>query len=193
MKQAFLIFLLFHFDCHFTAKKPSDSYWTSMKHNFPFKNVQAFVIDSMMQSTYKKLPRTHNVFLDSLANENPTYFYSWQERDTLTNEFTVVSKRFERGPAIFYLIFSKQDSLISATQIAGEGSEAGYKFETKSRIIAKDTFLHIGAITDVIHFGKKTKGDSIFSFLVITKDGKMIEHKYDQKLEINFEKGNDKL
>ncbi len=150
----------------------------SLKDSFPHNNVHNFVIDSTLQDAYKMLPKTNNSFLDSIAGNMPTYFYSWQEQDTLTNEFTIVSKPGERGTAIFYLIFNKKDNLLSATQIAGSGGEGGYLYETRSKFITKDTLESISAVTDFYDYDigintKKTKGDSTFFYLTVLKDGKI--------------------
>ena len=123
----------------------------------------------------------------------PGYLYSWQERDTTTNEFTIINDDGELGLKIFYFILDKEGRLLSYTQIGGRGSEGGYCFETRSKFINPDTLLNIGAITQWSNFVNKqkterTKGDSTFSFLIFEKTGKVTQKVFKEVKELNFDK-----
>ncbi len=102
----------------------------------------------------------------------PGYLYSWQDRDSIKNAFTIIHDDGELGLKIFYFILSKNDSLLSWKQIGGKGSEGGYWFETRSKFLSNDTLLNIGAITQWLEFDKqkkmeKTKGDTTFTYFII--------------------------
>lgn len=123
---------------------------------------------------------------------NTGYLYSWQDRDTTKNEFTIINDDGELGLKIFYFILDKKDSLLSWTQIGGKGSEGGYWFETRSKFISRDTLLNIGAITQWLDFDKqkkmeKTKGDTTFSYLTIDRNGKVTEKVFKEVKDLNFD------
>lgn len=128
---------------------------------------------------------------DSIIGD-PGYLYSWQDRDTTKNEFTIINDDGELGLKIFYFILDKKDSLLSWTQIGGKGSEGGYWFETRSKFINPDTLLNIGAITQWLDFDNKermtkTKGDSTFSYHIIDKTGKVTGKVLKEVKELNFD------
>jgi hypothetical protein len=104
----------------------------------------------------------------------------------------VVKDDGELGLRIFYLILDKNDSLISCTQVAGKGSEAGYWFETWTRIKDKDTMLHFAAVTQWYDLDKhqqmlKPKGDTTFSWLLIDRNGKLTETVYKEVEHLHYE------
>ena len=128
---------------------------------------------------------------DSIIGD-PCYLYSWQDRDTTKNEFTIISDDDELGLKISYFILDKKDRLLSWTQIGGKGSEGGYWFETRSKFISHDTLLNIGAITQWLDFNKNqkmknTKGDTTFSYLIIHSNGKVTEKIFKEVKDLYFE------
>lgn len=119
------------------------------------------------------------------------FLYSWHDRDTSKNEFTILKDDGELGLKIFYIILDKKNRLLSYTQIGGKGYEGGYSFETRSKFISRDTLLNIGAITQVWDSDKqtrmeKTKGDTTFSYFIIDNAGKVTEKVFKQIKELNF-------
>jgi len=81
---------------------------------------------------------------------------------------------------------------LSSTQIAGRGGEGGYLFETRSRFLAQDTLLRIGAITKMVrrgNYGKyeKDRGDTTFSHLYFDRVGTTQEKEIGRHFELNFE------
>ena len=122
----------------------------------------------------------------------PGYLYSWQDRDSIKNEFTIILDDGELGLKIFYFILSKNDSLLSWKQIGGKGSEGGYWFETRSKFLSNDTLLNIGAITQWLDFDKqknmeKTKGDTTFTYFIIQSDGKVTEKIFKEVKDLHFQ------
>lgn len=177
-----------------TAEAPS--FWEAKKDSFPMQNLKDFVSDSTLSANYKNFPTAISATIDSLYSNPKAYLYSWQERDPSKNEFTVVVDDGEHGNKIYYLIFSKEDSLISSTQIAGKGSEGGYWFEIRSHFIAADTLSQIGAITKWLDFEtfkpmNDSKGDSTFSYLIFDRLGQVKEIEVSRKFELDFEKNMD--
>ncbi len=139
-------------------------------------------------NNFKKI--RHPMF-DSIIGD-PGYLYSWQDRDTTKNEFTIINDGGELGLGIFYFILDKKDSLLSWTQIAGKGSEGGYWFETKSKFISYKTLLNIGAITQWLDFDneqkmERTKGDTTFSYLTIDMNGKVTKKIFKVVKELHFQ------
>ncbi len=154
------------------------SYWESMKDSFPLRNVQKFASDSTLEANYKTYPKIKNSLLDSVISRENIYLYSWQERDTSKNEFTVLLDDGELGLKLFYLVFTKHDSLLSYTQLSGSGGEAGTRYETRSHFLSKDTLFQVGTITQFYNHagpGPQMASDSTFSRLYFDKSGKVIE------------------
>ncbi len=146
--------------------------------------------DSILAADYKMLKKISHPIFDKISS-NPVYLYSWQDRDSAKNEFTVVKDDGELGLKIIYIILDKKDSLISSTQIAGKGSEGGYWFETKSKFLNNDSIINIGAITQWLDFDKrqnltKPRGDSTFSYFIVEKNGNMTEKIFKEVKEISF-------
>lgn len=188
-----VIIVFIFIGCKGLTNKPA-SYWETQKANFRYQNKKEFVSDSLLwadfqANSFKKLK--HPMF-DSIIGA-PGYLYSWQDRDTTKNEFTIINDDGELGLKIFYFILDRKDSLLSWAQIAGKGSEGGYWFETKSKFISQDSLLNIGAITQWLDFDNNqqltsTKGDSTFSFFIFDKTGKVTEKVFKEVLELNFDK-----
>lgn len=191
MRLQILIIVLLFISCYGLTKK--NSFWETQKTNFKYQNKKEFVSDSLLwadfeANSFKKL--SHPMF-DSIIG-HPGYLYSWQNRDTTKNEFTIINDDGELGLKIFYFILDKKDSLLSWKQIGGKGIEGGYWFETRSKFITPDTLLNIGAITQWLDFDKKevmtkTKGDSTFSYLIIDKTGKVTEKVFREVKDLNFD------
>ena len=123
---------------------------------------------------------------------DPVYLYSWQERDPIQTEFTVIKEEGELGLKIFYFILDKKGRLLSCTQVAGRGSEGGYWFEARSKFVGPDTILSTGAITQWYDFDKqqkmeKTKGDTTFSCYVIGKSGNVTGKVFKEVKDLHFE------
>ena len=149
--------------------------------------------DSTLRADFKAnaFEKIRHPLFDSIIGD-PGYLYSWQDRDTTKNEFTIINDDGELGLKIFYFILDKKDSLLSWTQIGGKGSEGGYWFETRSKFISHDTILNIGAITQWLDFDKqqkmeKTKGDTTFSYLTIDSKGKVTEKVFKEVNDLHFE------
>ena len=128
---------------------------------------------------------------DSILGDK-VYLYSWQDREKTKNEFTVINDDGELGLKIFYFILDKKDSLLSWKQIGGKGSEGGYWFETRTKLLNKDTMLNIGAITQWLDFDKMKelkikKGDTTFSYLIIDQFGKVTEKVFKEVKDLHFE------
>jgi len=192
MRLLISIIVLLFISCNGLTKK-SFSFWETQKNNFKYQNKKEFVSDSILwvdfeANSFKKI--RHSMF-DSIIGD-PGYLYSWQDRDTTKNEFTIINDDGELGLKIFYFILDKEDSLLSWTQIGGKGSEGGYWFETRSKFISHDTLLNMGAITQWLDFDKKqkmerTKGDTTFSYLTIDGNGKVTEKVFKEVKDLHFE------
>ena len=133
----------------------------------------------------------HPLF-DSIFPSDPVYLYSWQDQDETKTEFTVIKDDGELGLKIFYFILDKNEKPLSITEIAGKGSDYLYWFETRSRFISKDTMLNIGSITMWYDLNKRkqldsTKGDSTFSYFIISTAGKMTEKVFKEVKDLHFE------
>ena len=171
------------------------SYWEKQKDNFRYQNKSEFVSDSTLWADYKSFTTSrHSLFGNSLFGNffsNKVYLYSWQNRDSSKNEFTVIKDDGELGLKVIYFILDKKDSLLSSTQVASKGNEGGYWFETRSRFMSKDTILNIWSITQWYDFEgehsmEKTKGDSTFSYRVIGNSGKVSEKVFKEVKDLNF-------
>lgn len=193
MRLLILIITLLFISCNDLTKK-SSSFWETQKTNFKYQNKKEFVSDSLLWADFKanNFQKLKHPMFDSIIS-NPGYLYSWQDRDTTKNEFTIIKDDGELGLKIFYFILDKKDSLLSWTQISGKGSEGGYWFETRSSFISYDTLINIGAITQWLEFDKrermtKTEGDSTFSYIIIDKTGKVTEKVFKEVKDLNFDK-----
>jgi len=184
--------LLCFISCNSQTKK-TYSFWVTQKTNFKYQDKKEFASDSILRAdlesnSFKKLK--HPMF-DSIIGA-PGYLYSWQDRDSIKNEFTIILDDGELGLKIFYFILSKNDSLLSWKQIGGKGSEGGYWFETRSKFLSNDTLLNIGAITQWLDFDKqknmeKTKGDTTFTYFIIQSDGKVTEKIFKEVKDLHFQ------
>jgi hypothetical protein len=192
MRLLISIIALLFISCNGLSGK-SFSFWETQKNNFKYQNKKEFVSDSMLRADFKanNFKKIRHPLFDSIMG-NPGYLYSWQDRDTTKNEFTVIKNAGELGLKIFYFILDKKDSLLSWTQIGGKGSEGGYWFETRSKFISSDTLLNIGAITQWLDFDKeqkmeRTKGDTTFSYLIIHSNGKVTEKIFKEVKDLHFD------
>lgn len=192
MRIYFLTIVILLIGCNRASKTPV-SFWEAKRDSFPLQGTKVFVSDSTLRANYQKYPKVKSGTFDSLFSYGDVYLHSWQQRDLNKNEFTVVKDDGELGLKIFYFVCSKTDSVISATHIAGKGSEGGYWFESISTFIAPDTLYSIGAITQWLDFEtlkpiKKTKGDSTFYHLIFDKEGQFKKVELGRNLELNLEK-----
>lgn len=187
--QTFIIIILLSSCINLTKNKLS--YWETKKQEFKYQNLKEFYSDSILRIEYKSLkPFSHEIFDSTIGDK--VYLYSWQERDTSKNEFTVIQDDGELGLRIYYFVLDKNDSLLSWTQIGGKGTEGIYSFETWTIIKNKDTLINIGAITQWYDLEKqmimeKTKGDTTFSYLIIDSQGKFIERIFKEVKVLKFE------
>jgi hypothetical protein len=193
MRLLISIIVLLFVSCNGLTRK-SSSFWETQKPNFKYKNKKEFVSDSLLRVEFetKNFKKLRHPMFDSIIGV-PGYLYSWQDRDTTKNEFTIIKDDGELGLKIFYFILDKKDSLLSSTQIGGKGSEGGYWFETRSKFVSPDTLLNIGAVTLWFDFGKQkkmeeTKGDTTFSYLTIDSSGNMTEKVFKEVKDLNFGK-----
>ncbi len=192
----FLLAVLLLFSC--SDKRPiqtiETSYWESLKDSFATKNLSNFVVDSNLERTYKNFHRIRNRIIDSVVRYGTPYLYSWQESGSGLMEFSTFVNDVEHGSRIIYFILDSKDSLLSATQVANKGSEGGIIYETRSRFSAKDTLLTISAATTQWDLSKpaptklsRSKGDSVFFYLIFSKDGKVVEKQFAEKKELDLE------
>jgi hypothetical protein len=135
MRTILMILTISLFGCNHSTKV--DSYWEGQKDNFKYRNKTYFFISEEIQhdlAAFKKVKLQVDRWIDSV------YLYSWQERDPSKNEFTVIGLEDESGPALFYVIMDKKDSLLSSIQLAGINNEGygGNFFSTT--FFAKDSF-----------------------------------------------------
>src|SRR5829696_1502755 len=110
MRLLISIIVLLFISCNGLTKK-SFSFWETQKNNFKYQNKKEFVSDSILwvdfeANSFKKI--RHSMF-DSIIGD-PGYLYSWQDRDTTKNEFTIINDDGELGLKIFYFILDKEDS-----------------------------------------------------------------------------------
>src|SRR6185436_7207164 len=91
MRISLLFFILIVFGCqNNSSDKIKTSYWLSMKDSFQFKNLNNFSCDSILRMNYEKYHKIKTSLLDSIISKDDLYLYSWQERDTSKNEFTIL-------------------------------------------------------------------------------------------------------
>jgi hypothetical protein len=192
MRLLISIIVLLFISCNGLTKK-TFSFWETQKNNFKYQNKKEFVSDSILWADFEanSFKKMRHPMFDSIIGD-PGYLYSWQNRDTTKNEFTIINDDGELGLKIFYFILDKKDSLLSWTQIGGKGNESGYWFETRSKFISHDTLLNIGAITQWLDFDKeqkmeRTKGDTTFSYLTIDSNGKVTEKVFKEVKDLHFE------
>jgi len=199
-RLAYCIFLICILHSCSSERKPQlaeTNYWESLKDSFATKNLESFVVDSQLQSSYNNFHRAKNRLIDSVIGYgSPSYLYSWQKSDSGFNAFTTFVDDGELGKRIIYFIFDSKDRLRSATQVAYLGGEGGIRYETRSRFIEKNTLYKTIAATTQWDFSladpwshplSKSKGDSIFYQLIVLKDGRVIENKLSEKKELNLE------
>ena len=173
------------------VKVKGDSYWKSQRENFKYSNLKNFVSDSILKENLKSCYKVKHKSIDSVVSSDGVYLYSWQNRDTLTNEFTVIEDDGERGLDICYVIMDKNDNLLSVTEIAGKGLESGITYEIRSRFISRDSIVQIQSITqtwDMVNRKKMDKfvGDSTFLYLTIDKQEKFGETIFKEVKELNY-------
>lgn len=181
-------------------KSDDNSYWHQQKDKFKYHNLKEFAIDSIIENEVKNktLPLLDYRVLDNLSIKIPHlnvpyYLYSWQHRDSSTNEFTIIEDLDEHGIAIQYLIMDKKDSLLSITPIASFGSEAGIRGEVRSKFISNDTVLNIRSITCFYNQKRphnkldRPIGDSTFSYFIIHRDGKIVEKIFKDVKELHYD------
>ncbi len=183
--------ILFIISCNMLKGK-NHSYWGTQKNKFKHRNLSEFVSDSLLRTNIKSCYSQWHKSLDSISSNKKVYLYSWQDRDTTKNEFTVVHDRGELGLNIYYLIFDKNDKLLSMTDLAGAGNEGGYIFETRSKFINRDSIFQIRAITQWLDFERGEKmdkpiGDSTFLSLTIDDTGKVTEKILKEVKELNYD------
>jgi hypothetical protein len=190
MRFLFLFFFAFTISCDYDNK--TNSFWNSQKKNFHYNNKKEFVSDSVLRAEFdtKLFKKIKHKIFDTTCG-SPVYLYSFQDRYLKNYEFTVIKDNDERGLQILYFTLDNIGKLISWTQVAGRGLEGGYRFETRSKFISRDTILNIAAITQTYDFEKNrklstTKGDSTFAYFTIDKSGKFKESIFKEIREINF-------
>lgn len=188
IKIIILSIILIAISCNMLKDKGT-SYWESKKNNFKHRNLNEFISDSILRTELKSYYKMRHKSIDSLFASQKIYLYSWQNRDSTKDEFTVVEDNGELGLSIYYLIFEKNGKLVSVLNLAGAGDEGGYIFERKSKFISKDTILHISAITQWLRPDgklKKTIGDSTFSYLIIDDKSKVTTQVLKKVKELNY-------
>ncbi|HUC81039.1 MAG TPA: hypothetical protein VMR70_08990 [Flavisolibacter sp.] len=178
-----------------TNQSAKASYWQSLKDSFPLKNLQEFVIDSQLETSYKKATPFRNKTIDSVIRHGAYYLHSWQVRNAGFTEFTLLLDEGEHGRRILYFIFDAADSLRSVTQMANKAGEGGIIYETRSRAISKDSLLKTSTATTVWDLSQpapppkldKSMGDSTFSYLHILNDGRVVEKQFAEKKQLNLD------
>jgi hypothetical protein len=145
------------------------SYWQSQRSSFKYTNKSEFFTDSALLADLKylrKLPLKVNPRIDSV------YLYSWQDGNSKNVEFTVIGMEGMYGPAIFYVIFNKNDSLLSSKIIAGSTEEGDTWFDFGSVFLSRDTFQEISKEEFMSQSkSEKYKSDLKSSFYTIESNG----------------------
>lgn len=123
--------------------------------DFYSKNLSNFYFDSAFlngyynrTSIYKEFEKSKSPLLDSLLFTKHYYLYSLQQNDNDYKSFTIATEEMGEALEMFYLIFDKNDSLITKFIIAKNGGEpGGHKYSIKSSFINKDTLLLVSTRT----------------------------------------------
>lgn len=177
-KQALFILLLIIFiGCNGNKEI---SYWESQKENFRYQNKKDFIIDSLVEVEINSCLPIKHISLDSIFPGEAVYLYSWQNSDSLKNEFTLIKDRGELGLKIFYVIMTKNDKLLSVTDMASSNREVYDLFETKSKLHSKDTILQVRKVTRWLDPETQKrfdlpKSDSSVLIYIIGSNGKVTE------------------
>lgn len=167
------------------------TYWGIQKNKFKYENLNTFFFDSNLISSYKQLTPSVDPFLTNKLS-GKIYLYSWQNRNDTTDEFTVIEDNGEQGLKIYYIIFDKNNTLISYNSIGGIGREGIFIFEHSSEIKNKDSLLTKSSITQWwdLENNKKMenpKGDTIFSYLLIDSNQQFKEVKFKESKSLNYQ------
>jgi len=118
------------------------SYWDQQKGNFRYLNKTEFVCDSVLRADLHNLKMSSHPIFKKIT-PLPVYLYSWQDRESETNEFTVIEDRGAYGLKIYYLTLDKKDSLISYEWIAGQDDEMDRNYMKRSKLSGMDTILSL--------------------------------------------------
>jgi len=193
--REFILFLIpavifFLFSCN-ASKTKSNSYWESQKKDFKYHNLTEFVSDSTLKKDIISLHKGWHKSIDTITSTKDVYFYSWQERDSTLNEFTVVHDQGELGLEVYYVITDKNDKLISVTDFAGKGMEAGYTYELRSKFVGRDSVVQVQSVTQMLDIehrkeADKPLGDSTFSYLIIDRNGHVKQKIFREMKELNY-------
>jgi len=166
--------------CRFVNER-KDPYWESRKDDFKYQNKVEFKNDSALENELRSLNRISDVHLGSIFSGDHVYLYSWHGSDSSTIRFTVVHDDEEHGLDVYYLILSKADGkVIASEEIAGAGREADFLYETASKITGKDSLFQVRSVTQWLDPGTRQRlerdnGDSTFLHLTIDATGQVTE------------------
>ena len=114
-----------------------NSYWEGQRGGFKYFNKTDFLINEEIKNNltaFKKVGLKLEYSIDSV------YLYSWQEREPVTNEFTVIVLEGKYGLSLFYVIMDKNDSLIGYHRIAGTNNEGNGHQMISASFFSKDSF-----------------------------------------------------
>src|SRR5690606_6847827 len=107
-----LLMMFFTLSC-IMLKRKDYSHCSTQEKKFVYRNLNEFVSDSLLRRNIRSCYRQRHKSLDTISSGEKVYLYSWQDRDNTKNEFTIVYDREELGLSVYYLIFDKNDKLIS--------------------------------------------------------------------------------
>jgi len=169
-------------------KNESSSKTLLKAEGFHFRNLNSFIIDSLLWKSYYtdknnglNLKKVTAKDVDSAFLHNDLYLYSWQQRNSTFTEYTVLSDNGDPGLSIHYLIFDKKGKLVSNAKVAGLGKDAGGpQYETRSYFKGLDTLVLTRAETMLVDYKtleplKHSKGDTAIYNMIIGKDGAIKE------------------
>ncbi len=122
--------------------------WNLCIDKFKFRNLKSFELNT--DSIEKGLVKIENylffkIIQDSLAYDN-CYFYSFQGQDSNYTKITIVHKSLEwYSDIIWYLIYDKNNVLLSKTAVAENGLDEDWGLKSNSEFI-NDSTLKIHSI-----------------------------------------------
>lgn len=169
-----LILTILFIGCN-SPSSPS-SFWEDQKKNFAYRNKFEFRSDSALKTALPHLKEfSHPVFQKIKANK--VFLYSWQERNPINNEFTVIKDNGEYGFSTYYFVLDKKDSLISFEKIAWREYEGNSWSEHNAKFSGQDTLFTYNLLAQEYdietqkHFPPR-QGSSR-TYFVFEKNGKM--------------------
>jgi hypothetical protein len=160
---------------------------SSKKLNFSVSDQRSFVIDSLLVKSIKSYPEVKYSILKNTLGKGKYYLYSWQNEDSIKDEFTIIHDEtlYELGFSVYYFVTNKKGEIISHTIVAGKASEGGKLYEVYTKVINSNTLLRTEAITEKnsTESLKKNRllGDTSFSKIIVNRNGEIIINEIKKK------------